>query len=449
MNGLYAERFRPQFHFTARENWLNDPNGCVFHNGEYHLFFQHNPAGREWGNMTWGHAVSTDLVHWRQLPNAIEPYADGTIYSGSAVVDTENTSGFGTAGRIPLVAVFTHARKPFGQALAFSLDDGRSWTLHDEGRHVVPNQGLDHAERDPKVFWHAPTRRWVMVLWVRKGQARIFTSPDLTHWSVASDFAGDGFYECPDLFALPLDGNARDEKWVLLDAAFRYWIGAFDGVRFQAESGPLRGDFGANFYASQTWNNTGARRLQIGWMNGGAYPDMPFNQQLSFPCELSLRTTGNGIRLCRLPVAEIASLRTDSEFIAQRVMTAGDVTRIGRRSDLFDIELELEAGPDAAFGIQLHEVEIAVGGGRLACLGKETPLAPRDGRVDLRILVDRTSIEIFANGGEACMSLCFLPANKDTPVRCRVAAGTVRLLRAAVHHLCSAWGGAPFGGGAA
>ncbi len=146
----YAERYRPQFHFSARENWLNDPNGCVFHDGEYHLFFQRNPAGLKWGNMTWGHAVSTDLVHWRELPKALEPYDDGTIFSGSAVVDPENTSGFGHPGLPPLVAAFTFAKKPFGQALAFSTDKGRSWSLHDGGRPVVPNQGLDESERDPK-----------------------------------------------------------------------------------------------------------------------------------------------------------------------------------------------------------------------------------------------------------------------------------------------------------
>lgn len=439
MNCFYSERYRPQFHFTARENWLNDPNGCVFHGGEYHLFFQHNPTGREWGNMTWGHAVSRDLVHWRQLPNAIEPYAEGTIYSGSAIIDAENTSGFGKDGRIPMVAAFTHARKPFGQALAFSLDDGRSWTLYDEGRHVVPNQGLAPNERDPKVFRHAPTGRWVMVLYVRKGQARIFTSPDLKNWTAASDFVGDKFHECPDLFALPVDGNPRDERWVLLDAAFRYWVGSFDGVRFQAETGPLRGDFGANFYAGQTWSNTGGRTVQIGWMNGGVYPGMPFNQQMSFPCELSLRTTREGIRLCRAPVAEIVALRAGGDSVTGRVLSAGEKIRIGPRSDLFDVEMEIEAGLEAAFGIRLHEVEIAVGEGRLACLGKEAPMELRDGRVRMRILVDRTSLEIYGNGGESCMSHCFLPREQDTTVRCHIARGVVRMHQCAVHALRSAW----------
>ena len=439
MTRTYAERYRPQFHFTARENWLNDPNGCVFHNGDYHLFFQHNPAGLEWGNMTWGHAISRDLVHWRQLPNAIAPYDGGTIFSGSAVVDFANTSTFGKDGVAPLVAAFTHARKPFGQALAFSRDSGHTWNLADAGAHVVPNQGLDEGERDPKVFWHQPSARWIMVLWVQKGRVRIFTSANLIQWTHSSDFQGDGLYECPDLFPLPVDGHPDQVKWVLLDAAFRYWIGSFDGNRFQPETGPFRGDLGGNFYAAQTWNNTGTRIVQIGWMNGGKYPDMPFNQQMSFPCELSLRTKDEGIRLCRMPVAEIAALRTDSAFVDARVVQAGEDFQVGARGDLFDITMEVDAGPDVSFGIRLHEVEVAVGEGRIRCLGKEGPLKTQGTRMALRILVDRTSVEIFANDGETCMSSCFLPKEQETAIRCYVDKGSLHVRQLAVHQLCSAW----------
>ena len=188
----YNEKYRPQFHFTARRNWLNDPNGCVFHDGIYDLFFQHNPAGVEWGNMTWGHAVSADLVHWTQREHAIRPYDGGTIYSGSAVVDAGNDSGLGVGSTPPLVAVFTHAKKPFEQALAFSNDHGATWKLYENGRHVVPNQGLDEAERDPKIFRHEPSGKWIMVLWVRMGQVRFFTSDDLLHWAHVSDFLTEG-----------------------------------------------------------------------------------------------------------------------------------------------------------------------------------------------------------------------------------------------------------------
>ncbi|MCC7519820.1 MAG: glycoside hydrolase family 32 protein [Verrucomicrobiae bacterium] len=436
----YIERYRPQFHFTAKENWLNDPNGCVFHDGEYHLFFQHNPAGREWGNMTWGHAVSTDLVRWHQLPSAIEPYDGGTIFSGSAVVDADNTTGFGRNGIPPLVAVFTHAKTPFGQALAFSTDRGRDWALYDEGRPVVPNQGLDDRERDPKVFWHRLSQRWVMVLWVRKGLARFFTSANLKHWTHASDFTGDEFYECPDLFELPLDDRPQDTRWVLLDANFRYWIGSFDGSHFRAEAGPLRGDWGGNFYAAQTWNNTGRRIVQIGWMRGGTYPGMPFNQQMSFPCELSLRTTPAGLRLFRMPVAEIERLRVASDSVSGRMLHTGEELQIGRCGDLFDIVAEIEASPDAAFSLRLHEVHIACSGGVIRCLGKEAAVHSTDNVIRLRVLLDRTSVEIFANGGEIGMSSCLLPAERETTVRCCAERGSVQVRNIAVHHLTSAWG---------
>jgi sucrose-6-phosphate hydrolase SacC (GH32 family) len=438
-NKPYAERYRPQFHFSARENWLNDPNGCVFDNGEYHLYFQHNPTGLKWGNMTWGHAVSKDLVHWRQLPNAIEPYDNGTIFSGSAVVDVDNSSGFGTEGVAPLVAAFTHARKPFGQAIAFSTDHGLTWSLHEAGRHVVPNQGFDEGERDPKVFWHSPSQRWIMVLWVRMGLVRFFTSRDLKHWAHASDFSGDGFYECPDLFELPVDGNQQNVKWVLMDAAFSYWVGSFDGIRFVPEAGPMKGDFGGNFYAAQTWNNTGGRVVQIAWLRDGKYPNMPFSQQMSFPCELSLRTTPEGVRLCRMPVEEINAIQIDPDLITDRVLSAGEELQSGQCGDLFDITVEIDAPPHAAFGIRLHEIDIACADGYIRCLGKEAPLTAHDRKVSLRILVDRTSIEVFAQGGELCMSTCFLPLEQDTTIRCYSEAGTIAVRKFMVHRLRSAW----------
>ncbi|MBE2295437.1 MAG: glycoside hydrolase family 32 protein [Phycisphaerales bacterium] len=439
---LYSERYRPQFHFTAGENWLNDPNGCVFDNGEYHLFFQHNPAGCEWGNMTWGHAVSTDLLHWQQLSNALTPYDGGTIYSGSAVVDSRNTSGFAHQASAPLVAAFTHAREPFGQAIAFSNDHGRHWEMYAEGRHVVPNQGLDSGERDPRIFWHAPTKRWVMALWVALGQVRFFVSDDLKQWVHTSDFMGEDFYECPDLFCLPLDGDGERPKWVLHDATSRYWVGDFDGVRFLPEAGPMTSDFGANFYAAQTWTNTGSRVVQIGWMRGGEYPGMPFNQQMSFPCELALRSTPAGIRLQRMPVAEIENLRAGADHTSNSALRAGEELVVSRSGDLFDIVAEIEAPRDAAFGIRLYDLEIAcTGAGAVRCLGREASFVPSsDSVVRVRILLDRTSIELFVNDGEISMSFCFLPMDRETTVRCYVEQGNVWVRNWVVHHLSSVWG---------
>lgn len=436
---FYTERYRPQFHFTAREGWLNDPNGCVYFDGEYHLFFQHNPAGVQWGNMTWGHAVSTNLVHWRQLPNAIHPYDGGTIWSGSAVADLQNTSGLGQDGAVALVAAFTHARGPYGQALAFSTDRGRTWTLYEGGKHVVPNQGIRGDERDPKVFWHVPSSRWIMVLWVCHGKARFLSSPDLKNWTHVSDFDGEGFYECPDLFELPVDGDPKNTRWVLTDAGFRYWIGAFDGKQFQAEAGPFKGEWGANFYAAQTWNHTEGRVVQIGWMKGGNYPGMPFNQQMSFPCELTLRTTPNGLRVFRQPVPEIRSLYAEMTEVRETHLKAGEERAIGRPGELFDIAAEIEPPAVGVFGIRVHGVEITYAGGQIRCLGKEAPVTLTGQALDLRILVDRTSLELFANRGEVGMSFCILPSELESTVQCYAKEADANLRALTVHRLRSIW----------
>src|SRR5688500_10979187 len=206
----YREPFRPQFHFTPAKNWMNDPNGMVFYDGEYHLFYQYNPFGDKWGHMSWGHAVSRDLVHWEQLPVAI-PEADGEmVFSGSAVVDRENTTGFGTKRNPAMVAIYTAARPGSqAQALAYSTDRGRTWTRY-AGNPVVDVGSGEF--RDPKVFWYAPERKWVMVVVkALEHRVQLYSSPDLKQWTHMSDFgpanAVGGAWECPDLFPLAVDGD--------------------------------------------------------------------------------------------------------------------------------------------------------------------------------------------------------------------------------------------------
>ncbi len=273
-DALYDETYRPQFHFTARANWLNDPNGLVYDQGEYHLFFQHNPTGIEWGNMTWGHATSRDLVHWEQLPNAIEPDPLGTIFSGSAVVDRHNSAGFQVGSRPPLVAIYTAAGdtspeskgQPFTQCLAYSNDRGRTWTKYDG------NPVLNHivgGNRDPKVIWHAPTQRWIMALYLDGNEFGLFSSPDLKHWEPIQTLALPDCSECPDFFPLPVDGDKNHIKWVFTAANGHYLIGSFDGAKFTQEGGPFAADYGANYYAVQTYSDlpeSDGRRIQVAWM---------------------------------------------------------------------------------------------------------------------------------------------------------------------------------------
>lgn len=247
---LYHEKYRPQFHFTPAENWMNDPNGLIFYKGRYHLFFQYNPSGDTWGNMSWGHAVSTDLVHWKQLPVAIPQDDDEMVFSGSVVLDTGNTTGFGTTQNPPLVAVYTSLVKSTGvqrQSLAYSTDDGTTWTKY-SGNPVLDRNSVDF--RDPKVFWYAPTQSWLMAV-ALSDQHRIafYDSPDLKHWTHLSDFgpagATGGVWECPDLFPLPVDGDPQKTKWVLAvnlnpgavagGSGAQYFVGDFDGTKFTAD----------------------------------------------------------------------------------------------------------------------------------------------------------------------------------------------------------------------
>jgi len=296
---LYQETYRPQFHFTPKTNWTNDPNGLMYYKGEYHLFFQHNPFGINWGHMTWGHAVSPDMVHWTQLDHAIHPDELGTIFSGSGVVDWGNTAGFQTGEEAVLVCIYTSAGgtspesegRPFTQSIAYSNDRGRTWTQY-EGNPVLGH--IAGSNRDPKVIWHEPTGKWVMALFLDGHDYALFGSPDLKEWTRLSDVHVEGASECPDFFELPVDGDPASTRWVFWGASGNYLLGSFDGTSFTPEGESLRSNWGAHCYAAQTWSDippSDGRRLQIAWMAKGEYPGMPFNQQMSFPRELTLRTT--------------------------------------------------------------------------------------------------------------------------------------------------------------
>jgi fructan beta-fructosidase len=425
---IYQESLRPQFHFTARRNWLNDPNGLIFYRGEYHLFFQHNPFGTEWGNMTWGHAVSADLVHWRQLKDAIKPDTLGTIFSGSAVVDWQNTAGFQSGDEPAMVAIYTAAGGtsaeskglPFTQCLAYSNDRGRSWTKF-AGNPVLPHR--EGENRDPKVIWHEPTRSWVMALYLDGNEFALFRSPDLKSWTQSDRFTVPGSIECPDLFELPVAGQPGKSKWIFWTANNVYLVGDFDGKKFARTERPQRFEFGANRFAAQTFSDlpsADGRRVQIAWMRGGKYPEMPFNQQLSFPVVLTLHESADGYRLCSLPAEEIATLR------GKPLQWQGELNaRINPLESLLaDIcELKMTISPFAAKQIilNLRGIQLAydVGGERLS-LGKcSRHVALNDGKLELHILVDRTSIEVFAGDGSTTISNCFLPDTADIEYRLR------------------------------
>lgn len=424
----YDEKYRPQFHFSPRFGWTNDPNGLVFYNGRYHLFYQHNPFSVNWGNMTWGHATSVDLMTWTEEGDELYPDKFGTIFSGSGAVDYKNTTGFQTDpnGLPPLVVMYTYNGpsmrygEPASQALAYSLDDGKTFTKY-EGNPTLPH--IIGGNRDPKIFWYEPTQRWIVALYLDGEDYALFESQDLKSWRELCRIEKLGCSECPDIFELPVDGDESNKLWVFWGGNGKYLLGKFDGKTFERVSEPLNAKWGGNDYAAQSYSDTPGRRIQFAWMQGGSYPGMPFNQQFTVPRELTLRTCSEGVRLCVNPVKEVAEIREKELTLRAEDTATGRVwnptERTPQEYDLLDVEATIKVGDATHFTLalrgQTYEFDVA---GKTMKYGEVVaPLAIVDGAVTLRIVLDRTSIEIFANGGESQIASCFVPKDEnDSPI---------------------------------
>lgn len=484
------EPYRPQFHFSPEINWMNDPNGLVFHDGEYHLFHQYNPEGNVWGHMSWGHAVSRDLLHWQHLPLAI-PEADGVMaFSGGCVVDHHNTSGFGDGTTPPMVAIYTgHGHGEQVQNLAYSNDNGRTWTRY-EGNPVLD---LDLADfRDPKVFWHKPTRRWVMVVSLATEKVLVFYgSNNLKSWTELSRFGPAGVinkpnWECPDLFELPVDGKPGESHWVLeVDmgagsiaggSGGEYFVGTFDGERFRTTQHALWVDFGRDFYAPVSWENipeSDGRRLWIGWFNNwetSLLPTSPWRSCMSVPRSLSLRHVAFNDEepatwvLVQRPVQELRQLRTGSQKL-DTTSVAWPPVPVTQPGDLPDMTFELAAtlrpGQARSVGLRIRTgeeefTEIAYDrhyagvyvdrtqsgnvGFHQAFAGRHTaPARLIDGDVTLQILVDRSTIEVFINDGEAVISDRIFPTGRQPVIELFAGDDSASIPSATLHPLRSIW----------
>ncbi|MBE1444319.1 glycoside hydrolase family 32 protein [Paenibacillus sp. OAS669] len=463
MTTMTKQNYRGVYHFSPKEKWMNDPNGMVYFEGEYHLFYQHHPSGMTWGPMHWGHAVSKDLVTWEELPIALAPDEHGMIFSGSAVVDWNNTTGF-FEGQPGLVAIFTHHKEmPDGkpaiqrQSLAYSTDRGRTWTKY-EGNPV-----LEHAAyvdfRDPKVFWHQATNRWVMI--IACGQTVcLYHSPDLIHWSFASEFgegigSHDGVWECPDLFPLAIDGDPANTKWVMLvsigaDSAFvegsrtQYFTGDFDGEVFTPDEASRRVrwlDLGRDNYAGVSWSDVPAedgRRLFIGWMSNWMYanqtPTEGFRGAMTIVRELSLELRHGDIVLVQKPAREMESARV--QVLSMNEETVHEInTRLSEiRLESYELVAAFPRGKSAGFKVRVGadtETVIGVNGeteelyvDRTASglhdfhehfLGHHTAkLKVQNGLYELRIYVDRSSVEVFGQGGQAVITDLIFPGPECT-----------------------------------
>ncbi len=442
----YKEALRPQYHFTSRRGWLNDPNGLVWKDGLWHLFYQHNPYNHGWDNMTWGHATSPDLFHWTERPPGLFPDAEGYMYSGSAVVAPKSKNGMPAKGDSAIVLAYTAngnlsyvpGRQPV-QSVAYSDDNGKTF-LKFKGNPVVAHARAEN--RDPKVQWHEATRRWIMNLYYDGNDYGIYTSPDLVKWDKTCDYKIPYEGECPDMFELPVNGDAKDTRWVVWGANGFYMLGSFDGKEFKAESGPHRHYFGAA-YAGQTYDNApGKRRVHIGWMRDGGpgLQGAPFNLQMTLPMDFSLKKTGDGIRLWAEPSEEVAKLRESSREWKDLTFKEGDEDPLASLGGgQFEIEAVIDASSQASvMGFRVfNNVEAVWKKDGQTFTGADGAQAPVDGKIRVHLFVDTVSMEVFVNGTYTSRYLRQTPGSK--PARIVATDGPVRFESLKVHALKSVW----------
>ncbi|UBM59090.1 glycoside hydrolase family 32 protein [Marinilongibacter aquaticus] len=453
------EPYRPAIHFSPETGWTNDPNGLVYYAGEYHLFFQHYPDSTVWGPMHWGHAVSTDLVHWEELPIALYPDSLGWIFSGSAVMDLENTSGLGSKENPAMVAIYTYHNSPKEQTgandfqyqgLAYSLDKGRSWEKYTENP-VLPNPGIRDF-RDPKVSWFEEFQKWIMILAVQD-HVEIYSSTNLTAWQKESEFgktqgAHGGVWECPDLMAFDLEGQ---KKYVMLvsvnpggpngGSATQYFVGDFDGHAFDPNSNETRWvDYGKDNYAGVTFSNSpDQRKVFIGWLNNWQYanqiPTGQWRGAMTIPRELTLRKDGENFELYNYPVSEFESLQGETsalqaESIREEKILTSTLTppaeiklRLGfadETSPLFEIVLSNDLGEKVVLhfdGEQLVLDNTQNGWddpNHQFAVKSTAPFSIENGTLSLDLVLDRASMEVFADAGKRVLTSQYFPTKPYT-----------------------------------
>lgn len=449
-----AESHRPQFHYTAESGWLNDANGLLHYQGVWHLFHQYQPP--DGARRVWGHAVSEDLLRWQRRPVAIS-LGEDTAASGSGLVDWTNASGLKPGEAPPILLFYTRmpSHDPDGKAtqcLAFSTDGARTFEQF-PGNPILRTPATH--DRDPKVFFHKPSRSWIMALSLSRDNTDrehatygLFRSRDLTSWELFQELGpGSWYWECPDMFELPVDGDPTRMKWIFMKGSGDYIVGDFDGRHFAPEAGPIRTHWGGNFYGGQTFSDApGGRRVHLAWMSTGkdaanSWPGMPFNQQMSFPRELTLRTTPEGPRLFREPIAEIAQLYAKTHELKTGALRPGENALADVHQELLDLDLEVELASAKQLGLNLRgeEVTYDVKDKKLKAFGRALALSPTNGRLELRVLLDRTSIELFGNHGDVTLSGVFFadPANRDLALT--ASGGAAQVHRLVVHELRPVW----------
>ncbi len=496
----YREPHRPQFHFSPPQNWMNDPNGLVYFEGEWHLFYQYHPASNIWGPMHWAHAVSRDLVRWENLPIALAPDERGYIFSGSAVVDWQNTSGFGLDGKPPLVAMFTYhdmagekaKRLDFeSQGIAYSRDRGRTWTKF-AGNPVIPNPGAVKDFRDPKMVWHEASKRWLVTIAVGD-HAEFWASPDFRKWEKLSAFGAafgqhGNVWECPNFAPMNVE-KTGEQKWVLIQncnpgapnggSGAQYFVGDFDGTNFTLDADFQRDvsdgkslwlDYGKDNYAGVTWSDApGGRSVLIGWMSNWDYamqvPTEAWRSACTLPIELSLRKTALGYRLFTRPVRELEALRGEpTDLPAGELPVFKPLNNNSFSPTLSEMDLEFEpaAGFAGTFGVEISNVRgeyyrIGFDVAKNQFFSNRTHsgdhsfsktfadkihVAPRSATaktVRLHLFFDRASCELFADDGATQMTNIFFPTEDFNGAGIFAEGGKLRLVRGRVWPMRGIW----------
>jgi len=440
----YDEPYRGQYHFSQQSGWMNDINGVWFDNGVYNLTCQAWPYSLNGDAKSWGHATSTDMMHWTQQPNAFDPgvNAPGDCWSGSAVVDVNNTSGFGTLQNPPIVAIYTATSK--GTCLMYSLDKGMTWVAY--ANNPVNVGGPNGDTRDPRVLWHAPTGKWVCVLY--ENGTTFYTSTDLKTWTKVSNI--NWGYECPDFFELAVDGGAT-KKWVLMEADSKYFVGTFDGTTFTRDAGgPYvmvnNSGIGGGFYASQTFFSTnfpGGRTVQMGWMSGlGPGSTAPWTHNSTFPCEVKLQTYTEGVRTSRNPITEISSLYGTTQNWESQTLRSGQNLFAGKLSKCFDVEAVFDVTDATASAIIFTFANKSVTYDLQNKTLFGSSLKPINNQVKIRFLVDWGELEAFGNDGQYSYAENFKFTPSDHSVS-MTANGNVKLVSARFSTINRTWPGTP------
>ena len=489
----YQETYRPQVHFSPISGWMNDPNGMIYYEGEYHLFYQHYPDSTVWGPMHWGHAISTDLIHWEHLPIALFPDSLGYIFSGSVVLDKANTTGLGTLEKPVLVALFTYHNRAIEEAggkdykyqgLAYSSDKGRTWTKY-LNNPVLPNLGQPDF-RDPKVFWHKESRKWIMILAVRD-HVELFGSGNLIDWKFLSRFGDQdgehrGVWECPDLIPLKVEGT-NEYKWILIasinqgpanrGSCTQYFVGDFDGIKFinGASSSEVKWmDAGWDNYAGVTYANTqqlADRTIYQGWMSNWEYaivtPTIKWRSAMTLPREINLLTDSVRFWIRQNPVIELNNLRKDtlkvnsfklsgeqdwSKYlsITEPLLDIDIVLRKSGQMSSWYFLLSNEKNEELAFGFDEATEEYFVNREKATLLNFSTSYqskhtAPRissNNEMRVRVLLDQSSIEIFYDEGDVVFTEQLFPTQPFTRMSL-TSPNTVLEVEGAVYHLTSIW----------